>query len=198
VTDQDADTASVPTDPPRRRAADRSGPRTFAGAGALSAAVLLLLGEGWYRGVEAALAGRAMSGLLGFPVMVSRPLRTVFFAFDGTGPAHMLGLQVTLGCSSDLLLAPVLLFTGVLLLFGQSSAPRVLLAASIAAAVVVLANTLRLVLIAVLVDWWGVETGFGWGHTLFGSVLTLAGMALALGVFVVAVGREHRGGARSA
>jgi len=170
----------------------------FAGVGALSVAVLLLLSEGWYRGVEAALAGRTLSGLLGFPVMISRPLRTVFFAFDGTGPAHMLGLQVTLGCSSDLLLAPVLLFTGLLLLFGRSSAPRVLLAASVAAAVVVLVNTLRLVLIAVLVDWWGVETGFGWGHTLFGSMLTLAGMAVALGVFVVAVGRERRGGAGAA
>jgi exosortase/archaeosortase family protein len=197
MTDPDA-AADAVRDPGRRQTTDRGGPRTFAGVGALSAAVLLLLSEGWYRGVEAALAGRALSGLLGFPVMISRPLRTVFFAFDGTGPAHMLGLQVTLGCSSDLLLAPVLLFTGVLLLFGHSSALRLLLAASIAAAVVVLVNTLRLVLIAVLVDWWGVETGFGWGHTLFGSVLTLAGMAVALGVFVVAVGRERRGGARSA
>ena len=197
MTDDDADAAAV-RDPGRRPTTDRSGPRTFAGVGALSATALLLLSEGWYRGVEAALAGRALSGLLGFPVMISRPLRTVFFAFDGTGPAHMLGLQVTLGCSSDLLLAPVLLFTGVLLLFGRSSAPRVLLAALIAASVVVLVNTLRLMLIAVLVDWWGVETGFGWGHTLFGSVLTLAGMAVALGVFVVAVGRDRRGGARAA
>ena len=197
MTDQDADADAV-HDPGRRQTTDRSGPRMFAGVGALSVAVLLLLSEGWYRGVEAALAGRTLSGLLGFPVMISRPLRTVFFAFDGTGPAHMLGLQVTLGCSSDLLLAPVLLFTGLLLLFGRSSAPRVLLAASVAAAVVVLVNTLRLVLIAVLVDWWGVETGFGWGHTLFGSMLTLAGMAVALGVFVVAVGRERRGGAGAA
>lgn len=193
--DDDAEAAGNPT---LRQAAQRSGARGFAGVVALSAAVLLLLSEGWYRGVEAALAGRALSGLLGFPVMISRPLRTVFFAFHGTGPAHMLGLQITLGCSSDLLLAPVLLFTGLLLLFGRSSGPRVLLAASVAAAVVVLVNTLRLVLIALLVDWWGVETGFGWGHTLFGSVLTLVGMAVALGVFVVAVGRERRGGARPA
>jgi len=197
MTDQDAD-AEAAGDPALQQTAQRGGPRTFAGVAALSAALLLLLSQGWYRGVEAALAGHALSGLLGFPVMISRPLRTVFFAFHGTGPAHMLGLQVTLGCSSDLLLAPVLLFTGLLLLFGHSSASRVLLAASVAAAVVVLVNTLRLILIALLVDWWGVETGFGWGHTLFGSVLTLAGMAVALGVFVVAVGRERRGGARSA
>jgi len=194
----DQDDVEAAGHPALRQTAQRSGPRMIAGVGALSAAMLVLLSEGWYRGVEAALAGRALSGLLGFPVMISRPLRTVFFAFHGTGPAHMLGLQVTLGCSSDLLLAPILLFTGLLLLVGRSSALRVLLAASVAAAVVVLVNTLRLVLIALLVDWWGVETGFGWGHTLFGSVLTLAGMAVALGVFVVAVGRERRGGIRPA
>jgi hypothetical protein len=47
-------------------------------------------------------------------------------------------------------------------------------------------------MIAALVDWWGTEAGFGWGHTLFGSLLMLAGMAAALGVFVAVLGPKRR------
>jgi exosortase/archaeosortase family protein len=101
----------------------------------------------------------------------------------------MLGLQITLGCSSDLLLAPVVFATGVMLCLRNGPADAILCAALMASWTVVAVNVLRLVLIAALVDWWGVSAGFGWGHTLFGSLLTLAGMAAALWSFVTVLGR---------
>lgn len=174
----------------RRRG--RSVPRCAAGAVMCVAAVLAVVYESWYRGMEAALAGSAVSQWLGYPVIVARAQQTMFFAFHGTGTAHMLGFQVTLGCSSDLLVAPLLLFTGLLLILGQIPLSRVLLAMASAAAIVIVINVLRLVMIAVMVDWWGVETGFGWGHTLFGSVLTLLGMAAAMFVCVFVLNRGRR------
>jgi exosortase/archaeosortase family protein len=165
--------------------------RYSAGLAVWATAVVLLVRETWYRGVEAAVAGDTIKDWLGYPVLIARARQTVFFAFHGTGPAHMLGLQVTLGCSSDLLLIPILLTTGILLCVGPASPVRVLFAAAMAAVIVVLVNMLRLVMIAALVSSWGVPAGFGWGHTLFGSVLTLFGMFAALVAFVLVLGRAR-------
>lgn len=178
----------------RRARPRRSVPRRLAGVLLCALAVLAVVYQTWYRGVEAALAGGAVSHWLGFPVIVARSQQTMFFAFHGTGTAHMLGFQVTLGCSSDLLVAPLLLFTGLLLIVGQIPLSRVLLAMASAGGIVVVVNVLRLVMIAMMVNWWGAEAGFGWGHTLFGSVLTLAGMAAAMFacVFVLNRGRKAR------
>lgn len=165
--------------------------RYGSGLTAWALAVLLVVRETWYRGVEAAVAGDTIKDWLGYPVLIARARQTVFFAFHGTGAAHMLGLEVTLGCSSDLLLIPILLTTGILLCVGPASPLRVLAAAAMAAAIVVLINMLRLVMIAALVSSWGVPAGFGWGHTLFGSVLTLLGMFAALAAFVLVLGRAR-------
>lgn len=179
---------------PAFREVNRSVPRCLAGALVCTAGVLAVVYQAWYRGVEAALAGSAVQHWLGYPVIVARSQQTMFFAFHGTGIAHMLGFQVTLGCSSDLLIAPLLLFAGLLLILGHVPLSRVMLAVAAAAAIVIFVNVLRLVMIALMVDWWGVETGFGWGHTLFGSVLTLLGMAGAVAscVFVLNRGRRAR------
>ncbi len=176
----------------RARRLTRRTTRYLVGGSACAAAIVLLANQGWYRGAEAAMAGAAVSRWLGYPVIVARGQQTMFFAFHGTGIAHMLGLQVTLGCSSALLLMPVLLVTGLLLCVGQTPAARILLAALLAAGIVVCVNVLRLVMIALMVDWWGAATGFGWGHTLFGSVLTLAGMSAALAAFVLVLSRGGR------
>jgi exosortase/archaeosortase family protein len=174
------------------RVVGRTLPRYAAGAVVCSVAALALIYQDWYRGAEAALAGDAVGQWLGFPVLVARAQQTMFFAFHGTGDAHMLGLQVTLGCSSDLLIAPLLLITGLLLGLGHASAGRIVAAAAVAASIVVIVNVLRLVMIAEMVNWWGAQTGFGWGHTLFGSVLTLVGMFAALTAFIVVFNRGGR------
>jgi len=84
----------------------------------------------------------------------------------------------------------MLLLAALLLSMRNQSAARILIATVLSAGLLVGVNLLRLLLIAALVDWWGAQGGFGWGHTLFGSLLMLAGMAAALGVFVAALGRK--------
>jgi exosortase/archaeosortase family protein len=184
--------AAISAASPPRRAEPRRIIRYLGVSGGCVVALLLLVNQAWYRGLEASIAGDAVSRWLGFPVLVSRPQQIMFFAFHGTGPAHMLGLQVTLGCSSVLLLAPLALVTGGLLSLGNVSPGRVLLAAAVATSIIVFFNVLRLVMIAEMVSWWGVQTGFGWGHTLFGSMLMLAGLAAALVAFVVVLSRKGR------
>jgi exosortase/archaeosortase family protein len=189
--------AAQVADSPSRRGRVRRLARYTAAFGGCVVAILLLLSQNWYRGVEAVVTGDAVSKWLGFPVIVSRAQQTMFFAFHGTGPSHMLGLQITLGCSSVLLLAPIILITGALLSLHNISPVRVLLAAAVAASLVVSINVLRLVMIAAMVDWWGVAAGFGWGHTLFGSVLMLVGLAAALGAFVLVLGYRGRNRAQT-
>lgn len=194
---QESGEAAVDAASPARPGGVRRLTRYAAALGGVAAAITLLLSEHWYRGVEAVVTGDTVSKWLGFPVIVSRAQQTMFFAFRGTGPSHMLGLQITLGCSSVLLLAPILLLTGVLLSLRNVSPLRVLFAAAIAGSLVVFINVVRLVMIAAMVDWWGVAAGFGWGHTLFGSVLMLLGLAAALGSFVLVLGYRGRGRVRA-
>lgn len=194
---QESGEAAVDAASPARPGGVRRLTRYAAALGGVAAAITLLLSEHWYRGVEAVVTGDTVSKWLGFPVIVSRAQQTMFFAFRGTGPSHMLGLQITLGCSSVLLLAPILLLTGVLLSLRNVSPLRVLFAAAIAGSLVVFINVVRLVMIAAMVDWWGVAAGFGWGHTLFGSVLMLLGLAAALGSFVLVLGYHGRGRVRA-
>jgi exosortase/archaeosortase family protein len=97
-----------------------------------------------------------------------------------------------LACSSDLLLAPFLLVVGGLLCVGRSSVRQVLTAAGLAVAIVVCMNVLRLVVIAAIVDRWGADLGVGRDHPLFGSVLTLLAMSVALVAYVFVLGRLSR------
>jgi exosortase/archaeosortase family protein len=166
--------------------------RAFAGIGALFCAVGVLAGQARYRGAEASLGARAVRWTLGYPVDAERGMQTLFFGYHHDGKLGLLGLQITLGCSSALLVTPILIVTALLLCFGRMSALRILAAALIAGGLVVGFNVLRLVVIAGLVGVWGPQSGFGWGHTLFGSVLTLVGMSGALAVYWLVVGTRRR------
>lgn len=162
------------------------------------AAVLMVLRQTWYRGTEAMLAGELVSKWLGYSVTVSRPRQAMFFAFHGTGPAHMLGLQVTLGCSSVLLIAPLVLFGGLMMSMSNAAPFKIILATALASILLLGANVLRLVMIAAMVNGWGVDVGFGWGHTLFGSLLMLTGMAGAVIIYVLILRRWRRPRAQTA
>lgn len=172
--------------------------RALAGIVAAFCAAGVLAGEARYRGYEAALGARAVRWALGFPVDAVRAKQILFFGYHYQGKPGMLGLQITLGCSSVLLVTPILLATSMLLMFGRMAAARVLAAAAVAGVLVVGFNVLRLVVITALVGVWGPQSGFGWGHTLFGSVLTLVGMSGALAVFWLVLTARRRPGRRAA
>ena len=141
------------------------------------AALLALAEQESYRVFESRLASRAVHGLLGYPVIPANSGPTFFFGYHAGGATEYLGLQVSLACSSVLLIAPAAFVTAVLAVVGTVRLSRLMLALAATAALVTLINLLRFVLIAQLVDAWGPESGFGWAHSFFGSVLTLAGLA---------------------
>lgn len=163
----------------------------FAGLMCGSAA-LLIVAEAAYRGFESRLAAGVVHQLLGYSSVAVTDRQTFFFAFQTGGTKHMLGLNVSLGCSSVFLLAPMLMITGIMAAYSARPLVKLGFAAAAAAVVFIAVNLLRLVMIAGLMVWWGVQTGFGWGHTLFGSILTLVGMAAASAVYYLIVSREWR------
>ncbi|GAB2710974.1 hypothetical protein GCM10010442_33640 [Kitasatospora kifunensis] len=148
-------------------------------AGAMVCAVLVaVIQQAWYRGVEAAVAGRTAHDLFGCGVSVVRSAQTFFFEFHADRFSY-LGLDVSLGCSSLLLIVPVVGVTAVLVVVSRISLLRLTVALAATVAVVVAVNMLRLLAIVYFVNAWGLEAGFGWSHTFLGSLLALAGISSA-------------------
>ena len=159
------------------------------------AALLALAEQAQYRLFEARFAALAVHRLLGYQVIPANSGPTFFFGYHSGGGTEFLGLQVSLACSSVLLIGPAAFVTAVLAVVGTARLSRLMLALAATAALVTLINLLRFVLIALLVDAWGPESGFGWAHSFFGSVLTLAGLAGATYLYYRLVRRpaaEHR------
>lgn len=141
------------------------------------AALLAFAEQESYRVFEARFASLAVHRLLGYPVIPANSGPTFFFGYHTGGITEYLGLQVSLACSSVLLVTPAAFVTAVLAVVSTVKLGRLMLALAATVALVTLINLLRFVLIALLVDAWGPETGFGWAHSFFGSLLTLAGLA---------------------
>ena len=174
-----AHTADEPFDggPLARRGSRTDGVRLTVALAVVLAALLALAEQESYRVFEARLASRAVHGLLGYPVIPANAGPTFFFGYHSGGGTQYLGLGVSLACSSVLLVGPAALVTAVLAVVSTVKLSRLMLALAATAALVTLINLLRFVLIALLVDAWGPESGFGWAHSFFGSLLTLAGLA---------------------
>ena len=160
-----------------RRRPRTDGVRLFVALAVILAALLALAEQERYRIFEARFAALAVHGLLGYQVIPANAGPTFFFGYHSGGGTEFLGLQVSLACSSVLLVGPAAFVTAVLAVVGTARLSRLMLALAATAALVTLINLLRFVLIALLVDAWGPESGFGWAHSFFGSVLTLAGLA---------------------
>jgi exosortase/archaeosortase family protein len=165
---------------PWRRRAPAAVPRLLAALSLVAVGVGVLLAEERLRFAEAALTAWALHGALGRP---SRTLTTdpVFLyqqvAGDDTSWA---GLAVTPACTAAFYVGGVLVVGGLLLLSRRNSVPRVAAAVLAAVALLVVVNTGRMILIAEAQARWG-EQGFGWTHTVVGSVLmvvTLGGCAV--------------------
>ena len=155
----------------------RDGVRQLAALVTVLGAVLAVAEQSWYRGVEARMGAWAVHALLGYAVIAANSGPTFFFGYHEGGRIGYLGLEVSLACSSVLLVAPAALATAVLAVASRIPMTRLLLALAATAGLVTAINVLRFVLIALLVDAWGAQSGFGWAHSFFGSLLTLAGLA---------------------
>jgi exosortase/archaeosortase family protein len=175
VSSADVPSGSVPGDGSYR--SGRDGVRQLAALVTVLGAVLAVAEQSWYRGVEARMGAWAVHALLGYAVIAANSGPTFFFGYHEGARTGYLGLEVSLACSSVLLVAPAALATAVLAVASRIPMTRLLLALAATAGLVTAINVLRFVLIALLVDAWGAQAGFGWAHSFFGSLLTLAGLA---------------------
>jgi exosortase/archaeosortase family protein len=174
----------------------RDGVRQFLALVTILGALLAVAEQGWYRGVEALMGAWAVHELLGYAVIAANSGPTFFFGYHEGNHIGYLGLEVSLACSSVLLVAPAAVATAVLAVVSRIPMARLLLALAATAALVTAINVLRFVLIALLVDAWGAQTGFGWAHSFFGSLLTLAGLAGATWLYYRLARRTPRSAAR--
>lgn len=145
------------------------------------AAAGLVVAHRAYRTAEIVLAGSLLDVLGSDGVEVVAARQTVYF---GLGSDTPLGLRMTPECTSAFLVVPLLAVGAVMIALRPRITRRVLFALAVAGAAVVVVNQVRVLTLVGLVEWLGVDTGYYWGHTLLGSMVSVFGGAAALVAFV--------------
>ncbi len=141
----------------------------------------LVLAHRAYRTAEIVLSGLLLDALGSDGVEVVASRQTVYFGLGSDSP---LGLRMTPECTSAFLVLPLLVVGAVMIALRPRIARRVLFALAVASVAVVVVNQFRVLTLVGLVDWLGVDTGYYWGHTLLGSMVSVFGGAAALVAFV--------------
>jgi exosortase/archaeosortase family protein len=106
-------------------------------------------------------------------------------------PGFMVGLDVTPECTVALLTIPFLLATAALV-WARTSPVNSLVAVAAAAAMLMVANQLRILTIVWFIKALGFSSGFYWGHVIVGSAITIFAIVTSLVIFTVLAVR--RGG----
>lgn len=101
-----------------------------------------------------------------------------------------IGLIITPECTVGLLMVPFIA-AGALMVWQRVPLRWPLTGLAVALAMLVVVNQLRMVTIVWFVKTMGFSSGFYWGHTMAGSIITIIGLAASLAVFVLLAGR-HR------
>jgi exosortase/archaeosortase family protein len=151
-------------------------------------AVLIIKENAQFRIFEAWLAGHVipLGGSIRAGTDPGAPI--VWFAAQ---PHHYMALLVTPECTVAALIVPFCLCTA-WQIWSQSRITRPLIALVIGALLLVAFNQLRLLTIVLMVISMGPHSGFYWGHTLLGSVITIFGVVFTFLCYavVVASGRK--------
>ena len=147
----------------------------------LGASAALVVANQAYREAEVSLAGLLLGAIGPDGVAVVAERQTVYF---GLGSDTPLGLRMTPECTSAFLVLPLLVIGAAMIALRPRITRRVLVALGAAAVAVVVVNQFRVLTLVGLVEWLGVDTGYHWGHTLLGSVVSVFGGAAALVLFV--------------
>jgi exosortase/archaeosortase family protein len=151
-----------------------------------AAAVLLLVFQATFRGWEASW-GAALYGVL-TPTAADGRDAVVYF---GLGRLGGFGLRITAECSAAFLIAPVALVAAVIARQKRVPLGRVLGALGLTALLLVFGNLIRVGVIALLIKQLGLDEGYGIGHTVAGTLVSVAfiASAIALFVWITAAGR---------
>ncbi|MEO5748566.1 MAG: hypothetical protein ABIQ61_11450 [Ornithinibacter sp.] len=161
----------------------------FAVLGALAAsAVALIVFQKSFRHMEAVIASNVFASGNVSTFVGSDDV--VVFLLPGS---RAFALEVTPECTSAFLIAPFAIIGAGMLLRRRLNPARVLLGVSLAAVLLLLANQLRLGVIAGLVTSLGLERGYEWGHLFVGSLISVVLVAVSGLVVLMIVGSGHRG-----
>lgn len=155
----------------------------------------LVLGHKAYQSAEISLAGLLLRLFTSSGVYVVPSQQTVYF---GLGSANPLGLTMTPECTSAFLLVPLVVVAAALVGLRPGIARRVLASLGVATLVLIVVNQLRILTLAGLVGWLGTDTGYYWGHTMVGSLVSVFGGAIALVLFVWLATKQPRSARRAA
>jgi exosortase/archaeosortase family protein len=164
--------------------------RLAVGCGLIALAALVAHEDLKIRSFEAWLAGRVIAAGARVPTTAVPKLATVWFGIRTT----RIGLVITPECTIALLMIPFLVATALIVWMRR----RVTLPlAGLSAALVLLVgvNQVRLLGIVWFVKEMGFQSGYYWGHTLVGSMITIVGLAGSLATFAylgVCRGRSTR------
>ncbi|MBO0807012.1 MAG: archaeosortase/exosortase family protein [Actinobacteria bacterium] len=173
-----------------RRAARR--PRLVlllvAGAASLALSAVVLRESVALRTFEAWLSGRIVSPLTGIPAGAVPRAPIVWFA---NGPHRYLGMFVSSECTVDPLIVPFTMGT-TWVAWRQSRVVRPLAALAVATCLLLGMNQFRLLIIILLTQRWGYRSGFYWGHTFTGSLITVFGVAFTFFVYALIGTRRKR------
>ncbi|MGF1430382.1 exosortase/archaeosortase family protein [Kitasatospora sp. LaBMicrA B282] len=150
---------------------------TLAGTLSVAAAAMIVFNE-VLRAVEARAAAWLYSQLMS---ETTAAVHTDLLV--NIGYTRIVGVEVTQACSSALLVPPFLLMAAAVLLSARRTAREVLGGLGLAAAIIVVGNLVRLVLVALATVHYG-RSGYLWSHTLGGSVLSMITMIAALAAFL--------------
>ncbi len=171
---------------PVRRRLDRWRLTVMALLAGLAGALLVF--QQAYRHLEALLASAIFSGG-GVATYTGNDAVVVFRLADG----RAFGLEVTPECTSAFLIAPFAVIGAAMLLRRRLDPSRVLVGVALAAVLLLLANQLRLGVIAGLVTALGLDLGYQWGHLVAGSLISIGFIGVSAVVFVLLILSGDRG-----
>ena len=103
-----------------------------------------------------------------------------------------IGLVITPECTASLLMVPFIAASA-LLVWQRVALVRPLVGLAVAVVSLIMVNQLRLLGIVWFVKAMGFSSGFYWGHTLVGSIVTIVGLASSLAMFaMLAIRRKEK------
>ncbi len=156
----------------------------------LASAAVLVLYQAQYRHLEAVLAS-VVFGHGGVRTFTTPDTAIVVFRI---GETMGYGLEISPECTSAFLILPFVVVAAAIRLGGRVAPGRALGGVALVAVLLVACNQLRVGMIAGLIQNYGLDVGYQWGHLLLGSLLSIAFLALSAAVllYVVAFRQSRR------
>jgi exosortase/archaeosortase family protein len=184
----EAATIDAPAEAPRQSRRLRGG-RAVAFLALVAGGVWLLANPGEVRAVEAIALARASALLLDKDVFISSWSTAVFW---NPTADRVQGLYITTQCSAVLVVGPLMVLSGALCIWKRLPLRRVFIGAAVGITTFLMINLSRMVAVAWVRDRSTSERSAWLAHSLGGSIVSVLGAALAMGLIVFIVFGDRR------